>query len=82
MSHELLLKNGLVVTVDDKLGDLQDADVPIRDGVIVAVGPGDQVRHETPLWIVSQTKFLQNIEYVYFALIHRLNKGDRPSDNF
>lgn len=40
MSHELLLKNGLVVTVDDKLGDLQDADVLIRDGVIVAVGPG------------------------------------------
>src|SRR6202789_3422380 len=40
MSHELLLKNGLVVTVDDKLGDLQNADVLVRDGVIVAVGPG------------------------------------------
>ncbi len=40
VSHELLLKNGLVVTVDDQLGDLQDADVLIRDGVIVAVGPG------------------------------------------
>jgi 5-methylthioadenosine/S-adenosylhomocysteine deaminase len=40
MSHELLLKNGLVVTVDDKLGDLQDADVLIRNGVIVAVGRG------------------------------------------
>ena len=40
MSHELLLKNGLVVTVDDQLGDLQDADVLIRDDVIVAVGPG------------------------------------------
>src|SRR6202453_1596023 len=40
MSDELLLKNGLVVTVDDKLGDLQDADVLIRDGLIVAVGPG------------------------------------------
>jgi len=40
MSHELLLKNGLVVTVDEQLGDLQDADVLIRDNVIVAVGPG------------------------------------------
>jgi cytosine/adenosine deaminase-related metal-dependent hydrolase len=40
MIHELLLKNGLVVTVDDKLGDLQDTDVLIRDGVIVAVGSG------------------------------------------
>ena len=40
MSDELLLKNGLVVTVDDKLGDLQNADVLVRDGVIVAVGPG------------------------------------------
>jgi 5-methylthioadenosine/S-adenosylhomocysteine deaminase len=39
MSHELLLRNGFVVTVDDQLGDLQDADVLIRDGVIVAVGP-------------------------------------------
>src|SRR6202522_3464277 len=38
MSDELLLKNGLVVTVDDRLGDLQDADVLIRDGVIIAVG--------------------------------------------
>ena len=40
MAHELLLKGGLVVTVDDSLGDLADADVLIRDGVIVAVGPG------------------------------------------
>src|SRR6202789_3836164 len=40
MSRELLLKNGLVVTVDDTLGDLQDADVLIRNGVIVAVGSG------------------------------------------
>jgi 5-methylthioadenosine/S-adenosylhomocysteine deaminase len=40
MSNELLLKNGLVVTVDEQLGDLQDADVLIRDNVIVAVGPG------------------------------------------
>jgi len=40
MSSDILLKNGLVVTVDDKLGDLQGADVLIRDGVIVAVGPG------------------------------------------
>jgi 5-methylthioadenosine/S-adenosylhomocysteine deaminase len=40
MSHELLLKNGLLVTVDDELGDLKDADLLIRDGVIVAVGPG------------------------------------------
>ncbi len=39
MSHELLLKKGLVVTVDGQLGDLEDADVLIRDGVIVAVGP-------------------------------------------
>src|ERR1700727_1433560 len=36
---ELLLKGGLVVTVDEALGDLRDSDVLIRDGVIVAVGP-------------------------------------------
>src|ERR1700728_227634 len=40
MSDELLLKNGIVVTVDDRLGDLQNADVLVRDGVIVAVGSG------------------------------------------
>jgi 5-methylthioadenosine/S-adenosylhomocysteine deaminase len=40
MSNELLLKNGLLVTVDDKLGDLQNSDLLIRDGVIVAVAPG------------------------------------------
>jgi cytosine/adenosine deaminase-related metal-dependent hydrolase len=40
MSRELLLKGGLVVTVDDALGDAPDGDVLIRDGAIVAVGPG------------------------------------------
>jgi 5-methylthioadenosine/S-adenosylhomocysteine deaminase len=40
MTHELLPKNGLVVTVDPSLGDLQDADVLSRDGVIIAVGSG------------------------------------------
>ena len=40
MAHELLLKGGLVVTVDHSLGDLPDADVLIRDGEIVAVAPG------------------------------------------
>jgi predicted amidohydrolase YtcJ len=40
MSQEVLLKNGLIITVDETLGDLQDADVLIRDGVIVAVGSG------------------------------------------
>ena len=40
MGHELLLKGGLVVTVDNSLGDLPDADVLIRDGLITAVGPG------------------------------------------
>ena len=40
MAHELLLKGGLVVTVDELLGDLPNADILIRDGVIIAVGPG------------------------------------------
>jgi cytosine/adenosine deaminase-related metal-dependent hydrolase len=40
MVHELLLKGGLVVTVDNSFGDLPDADVLIRDGVIVEVAPG------------------------------------------
>ncbi len=40
MAYELLLKGGFVVTVDDSLGDLPDADVLIQDGVIIAVGPG------------------------------------------
>lgn len=40
MVHELLLKGGRVVTVDNSLGDLPDADVLIRDGVIVTVARG------------------------------------------
>jgi 5-methylthioadenosine/S-adenosylhomocysteine deaminase len=40
MPHELLLKGGLVVTMDDSRGDLSDADVLIRDGVIAAVDRG------------------------------------------
>ena len=35
MAHELLLKGGHVVTMDDSLGELSDA-----DGVIAAVGHG------------------------------------------
>jgi 5-methylthioadenosine/S-adenosylhomocysteine deaminase len=38
MAHELLLKGGHVVTMDESRGDLSDADVLIRDGVIAAVG--------------------------------------------
>jgi cytosine/adenosine deaminase-related metal-dependent hydrolase len=40
MAHELLLRGGLVVTVDESLPDLPDADVLIRNGVIVAVAAG------------------------------------------
>src|SRR5580658_545782 len=40
MAHELLLKGGHVVTMDDSRGDLSDADVLIRDGVIAAVDRG------------------------------------------
>jgi len=40
MAHELLLKGGLVVTVDHLIEDLPDADVLIRDGVIVEVAAG------------------------------------------
>jgi imidazolonepropionase-like amidohydrolase len=40
MSDELPLKTGLIITVDDNLGDLHDADVLIRNGVIVGGGSG------------------------------------------
>src|SRR5271168_5003899 len=39
MAHELLLRGGLVVTVDDSIGDLHDADVLIQDSVITAIHP-------------------------------------------
>ena len=38
MPKELLIRGGDVVTVDPSLGDLADADVLVRDGVIVEVG--------------------------------------------
>jgi cytosine/adenosine deaminase-related metal-dependent hydrolase len=38
MAHELLLRGGYVVTVDDSLGDLPGGDVLIQDDQIVAVG--------------------------------------------
>ena len=38
MAHELLLRGGYVVTVDDSLGDLPEGDVLIQDDQIVAVG--------------------------------------------
>jgi len=40
MDHELLLKGGLVVSVDESLGDLPDVDVLIRNGVIIAIARG------------------------------------------
>src|SRR3984957_13887474 len=40
MPNELLIKGGLVVTMDPALGDQPDSDVLVRDGVIVEVGPG------------------------------------------
>jgi cytosine/adenosine deaminase-related metal-dependent hydrolase len=38
-SAEYLLKGGMVVTMDPALGDFLAADVHVRDGAIVAVGP-------------------------------------------
>ncbi|HEX4250751.1 MAG TPA: amidohydrolase family protein [Pseudonocardia sp.] len=40
MPEEILISGGYVVTVDDKLGDIPNGDVLIRDGVIVEVGAG------------------------------------------
>lgn len=37
--EELLIRGAYVVTMDDRLGDLPVADVHVRDGVIVDVGP-------------------------------------------
>ena len=36
---EILLRNGRVLTMDAALGDFERADVHLRDGLIVAVGP-------------------------------------------
>src|SRR5215470_13798345 len=38
--RELIVKNGYVMTMDSGLGDIQGADVHIRNGEIVAVGKG------------------------------------------
>ena len=43
LAHELPLRGGYVVTVDDSLGDLPEGDVLIQDDQIVAVGRN--VRH-------------------------------------
>jgi cytosine/adenosine deaminase-related metal-dependent hydrolase len=40
MSQETLISGGHVVTVDDELGDIQNGDVLVRDGVIVEIGVG------------------------------------------
>jgi 5-methylthioadenosine/S-adenosylhomocysteine deaminase len=37
---EYLIKGGSVVTVDDTLGNIEGADVHVKDGVIVAIGKG------------------------------------------
>jgi dihydroorotase-like cyclic amidohydrolase len=35
----LLIRNGRVLTMDDRLGDLDPADVLVENGAIAAVGP-------------------------------------------
>jgi 5-methylthioadenosine/S-adenosylhomocysteine deaminase len=40
MSHRTVIRNASVVTLDDALGDLPDADILIEDDKIVAIGPG------------------------------------------
>jgi cytosine/adenosine deaminase-related metal-dependent hydrolase len=36
---EYIVRNGYVLTMDPKLGDIPQGDVHVRDGAIVAVGP-------------------------------------------
>ena len=37
---EVVIRNAYVLTMDDKLGDLPNADIHLRNGAIVAIGPG------------------------------------------
>ena len=39
MSDRTLIKGGIVLTQDDELGELPDADILVEDGRIAAVGP-------------------------------------------
>ena len=39
---EFVVRNAFVMTMDDKLGDMAGADVHVRNGAILAVGPGLQ----------------------------------------
>ena len=38
-SHRVLIRNGHVLTMDERTGDLPSGDVLVEDGVIVAVAP-------------------------------------------
>lgn len=38
--RDLLVRGATVLTMDPELGDLDEADVLVRDGAVVAVGPG------------------------------------------
>jgi 5-methylthioadenosine/S-adenosylhomocysteine deaminase len=40
LRRELVVRNGYVMTMDSGLGDIQEADVHIRNGEIIAVGKG------------------------------------------
>ncbi|HEY8578841.1 MAG TPA: amidohydrolase family protein, partial [Beijerinckiaceae bacterium] len=39
---EFVVRNAYVMSMDAKIGDMPDADIHVRDGAIVAVGPGLQ----------------------------------------
>lgn len=44
---EFLIRGAHVLTMDERLGDLPDGDIHVRDGSIVAVGPALQVSNAT-----------------------------------
>ena len=80
---DLLVSGGVVVTMDDHRRILRDGAVAITDGVIVAVGPTDEVRQaHRPIRHIDATGYVVTPGLIdaHVHLSHHLGRGMIPDD--
>ncbi len=85
LDQELIVRGGCVLTMDPALGDLPCADLHIRDGAIVAVGPSIDVEGVPEIDardMIVLPGFVDTHWHLWNSALRALVRGDDPQHGY